>query len=137
MDSPIMYYALDVRRLMSTRIPGVWSQTARKAFIPQGDVTFCPEPTPRVGRASRLGAGVPSRPDCPARRPCVLLCARHPSIILRYSPDYREGEFCEVDLPIYGVLRSSLPASHAQATPKLSILGGEALRPETSWPVST
>jgi len=35
MDSPIMYYALDVRRLISTRIPRVWSQTARKAFIPQ------------------------------------------------------------------------------------------------------
>ena len=29
-----MYYALDVRRHISTRIPWVWSQTARKAFIP-------------------------------------------------------------------------------------------------------
>jgi hypothetical protein len=31
-------------------------------------------------------------------------------------------EFSEVGLPLYGVLRSSLPASNAQATPKIVYL---------------
>src|SRR5215203_758301 len=35
-----------------------------------------------------------------------------------YSPTFGEVEFSEVELPLYGVLRSSLPASNAQATPK-------------------
>src|ERR687897_410096 len=35
MDSPIMNYALDVRTVIPTRIPRVWSQTTRKAFISQ------------------------------------------------------------------------------------------------------
>jgi hypothetical protein len=33
-----------------------------------------------------------------------------------------EGEFCELGLPIYGVLRRSLPASNAEATPKIAYL---------------
>jgi hypothetical protein len=31
----------------------------------------------------------------------------HLGTILRYSPECVEGEFCEVELPFYGVLRSS------------------------------
>ena len=32
-----------------------------------------------------------------------------------YSPECVEGEFCEVELPLYGVLRSSLhPSNHKQ-----------------------
>src|SRR5215208_6372893 len=34
-----------------------------------------------------------------------------------YSPNLVEGEFCE--LRLYRVLRSSLPVSNAQATPKI------------------
>jgi hypothetical protein len=34
---------------------------------------------------------------------------------------FGEGYFCE--LPLYGVLRSSLPASNAQATAKIAHLG--------------
>jgi hypothetical protein len=34
-----------------------------------------------------------------------------------------EGKFSEVELPIYGVLGSSLPASNAKATAKITHLG--------------
>ena len=32
----------------------------------------------------------------------------------RYSPESVEGEFCEVDLPLYGVLRSSSEGSRSR-----------------------
>src|SRR5215212_1488276 len=40
-----------------------------------------------------------------------------------YSPECVEGGFSEVELPLYGVLRSSLHASNAQATAKIVTLG--------------
>jgi len=36
-----------------------------------------------------------------------------------YSPNVGEGKFCEVGLRLYGVLRSSLHASNAQATERI------------------
>jgi hypothetical protein len=35
MNYPIMYYALDVRRVIPRRIPRVWSQITRKAIVAQ------------------------------------------------------------------------------------------------------
>src|SRR5215210_1181106 len=64
-------------------------------------------------RCSRLRGGVPRR----GSSACSLVLqndttrslthATEPSPL--YSPECVEGEFCEVGLPLYGVLRSSLP----------------------------
>jgi hypothetical protein len=39
-----------------------------------------------------------------------------------YSAECLEGKFSAAELPLYGVLRSSLPASNAQATAKIAHL---------------
>ena len=49
--------------------------------------------------------------------------------IVRYSPEFVEWAFSEVGFPLYGVLGSSLPASNAQATPKIAHLS------DTSAPI--
>src|SRR5215213_142910 len=73
-------------------------------------------------------------------RPTVLLS-------YSYSPECVEGEFCEVGLPIYGVLRSS-PNPHSRKSGKNSLhnsslmasmrllcneQGGASLRVPPSW----
>jgi hypothetical protein len=42
-----------------------------------------------------------------------------PTLLMKpYSPKCLEGEFSEVELPIYGVLRSSAKGGSANSTPK-------------------
>jgi hypothetical protein len=45
-----------------------------------------------------------------------------PSLCLIHRSAWKE-EFSEVELPIYGVLRSSLPASNAQVTANIRQMG--------------
>jgi hypothetical protein len=58
-------------------------------------------------------SGPDSYHGCPSLSPAPLSCL--------YSPKCLEEEFCE--LRELGILRSSLPASNAQVTPKITHLG--------------
>src|SRR5215216_8158412 len=93
--------------------------------------------SPLLCRGPQPNLGWPCSPPCGLARSSALtpflkivffypeeaLCIPQRGFLRPYSPECLEGEFCEVELPIYGVLRSWLPANHAQANPKQSILG--------------